>query len=97
MEHEFQSRCALFLCNKWDAVKGNKDTNPDEVKKNVIMKLKECWPGLVPEDQVFFMSVNEVKLEVEYGGGSDDFEKFMNSMKSMILKSFETRMEIRWR
>lgn len=97
MEHEFQSKCALFLCNKWDLVLGNEDANPDEVKENVIMKLKNCWRGLVPEDQVFFMSIKKVKLAVEYGGRSDDFEKFMNNMKSMILKSFETRLEIRWR
>ena len=78
-------------------VLGNQDANPDEVKENVIMKLKNCWQGLVPEDQVFFMSIKKVTLAVEYGGGSDDFEKFMNSMKSMILKGFETRLEICWR
>ena len=96
LEHEFQSNCALFLCNKWDAVLLDKKANPDEVKEDTIKKLKKCWPGLV-EDQVLFMSVEEAKLASECEGVSDDLMNFMNRVGSMILKSFETRLEIRWR
>ena len=97
MEHEFQSNCALFLCNKWDLVRKNKKADPDEVKEDVIKKLKNCWPGLVTEDQVFFMSVEEAKLAEEYGRVSADFENFVNSIGSMILNSCKTRLEIHWR
>ena len=97
LEHEFQSNCALFLCNKWDLVRKNKKANPDKVKEDVIKKLKNCWPGLVTEDQVFFMSVEEAKLAEEYGRVSADFENFVNSIGSMILNSCKTRLEIHWR
>lgn len=97
MEHEFQSNCALFLCNKWDLVRKNKKANPDKVKEDVIKKLKNCWPGLVTENQVFFMSVQEAKLVAEYGKVSADLGKFINSTGSMVLKSFKTRLEIHWR
>ena len=33
----------------------------------------------------------------EFGGVSDDFENFIDSMRSMIMKSFETRLDITWR
>ena len=73
------------------------DANPDEVKEDVIKKLKNCWPGLVTEDQVFFMSVKDARLAANDGRVSDDFVNFMNSTRSMILKSFKTRLEIHWR
>ena len=78
-------------------VLNDEDANPDEVKEDVIKKLKNCWPGLVAEDQVFFMSVKDARLAAKDGRVSDDFVNFMNSTRSMILKSFKTRLEIHWR
>lgn len=97
MEHKFQSSSALFLCNKWDEVLFADRVDPDKLREIVINKLKNCWPGLVTRDQVFFMSVKHAKMTAEFGGVSDDFENFMNGMRSMILKSFETRLDITWR
>ena len=43
------------------------------------------------------MSVKHAKMTAEFGGVSDDFENLMNGMRSMILKSFEARLDITWR
>ena len=97
LEHEFQSNCALFLCNKWDLVLRDEIANPDEVKEDEIKTLKKCWPGLVAEDQVLFMSLKEAELVAEDGRVSDDLMNFMNSTGFMILESLKTRLEIHWR
>lgn len=97
LEHEFQSSCALFVCNKWDRVLKDNNADPDEVKKNVIEKLKNCWPGLASENQVIFMSTKDAKLEVKYTGASDSFVTLMNSVRSVVLKSIRTRLEIHLR
>ena len=97
LEHEFHSNCALFVCNKWDCVLRDKRADPDEVKKDVIEKLKNCWLGLVSENQVIFMSTKDAKLEMKYAGASDNFVTLMKSVRSMVLKSIRTRLEIHWR
>lgn len=91
IKHEFHSNCALFVGNKWDVIQ---EQHADTVKKDVIEKLKNCWPGLVPDDQVIFMSIKGATRAKEYGVASDDFVTLMKRAKSMILKSAGTRLEI---
>jgi len=49
---ELPSKCALFVCNKWDQVP-EKET--EDVKKHMTAKLQKCWPGLEPESQIIYM------------------------------------------
>ena len=57
---ELPSKCALFVCNKWDQVPGKEVS---EVKNHVVRKLLRCWPGVEPESQIIHMSQRKpVKL-----------------------------------
>ena len=93
-EGTFLSQCALFVCNKWDQVP-EKDVK--EVKDHVIMKLKECWPGIDPESQITFMSTKHASLAQNYGMINGEFSSLMSGIRSMILKSIKARLEMHWK
>ena len=88
------SQCALFVCNKWDQVPRNEEK---EVKNHVIKKLKKCWPGLDAESQIIYMSANNASVAQNLGIITKEFFSLMSSMKSMVLKSIEARLEMHWR
>ena len=54
---QFDPKSAIFVCNKWDKVPHDEK---DKVKKYVMSELKESWEKFT-EEQVFFMSAQEVK------------------------------------
>ena len=41
------SKCALFVCNKWDVVQ-----EVELVKDDVVKKLKRAWSCIDPESQI---------------------------------------------
>ena len=53
-QEEFPSKCALFVCNKWDQIP---EDEADVVKAHIEIKLTEWWPDLIPESQITYMSV----------------------------------------
>ena len=53
---ELPSKCALFVCNKWDQVPGKEVS---EVKNHVVRKLLRCWPGVDPKSQIIHMSTTK--------------------------------------
>ena len=69
----------------------------DEVKNYVVTKLKQCWPSLDPESQIIYMSAREAIEAQKLGMVTKEFAKLMKSIKSMVLKSIEARLEIQWR
>lgn len=91
---QFPSKCALFVCNKWDQIDENK---MEEVQKEVINKLEDCWDDLVPESQIVYLSTTNAILAQDYGIISEDFFSLMSNLKCMILKSIEARLEIHWK
>ena len=91
---EFPSRCALFVCNKWDQVP---EEEVKEVKNHVIRNLQRCWPGLNPESQIIYMSTMKATRGQTLGIITEEFDSLMNSMRTMVLKSIEARLEIHWR
>ena len=86
-----QSKCALFVCNKWDEVKGSED-----LKKAVKEKLKCSWPGFDPESQIIYMSTKESLLAQEYGIITKEFLSLMNGMRSVVLKAIGAKLEFQW-
>ena len=88
------SKCALFICNKWDQVPEKEDK---EVKKHVIRNLRRCWPDLDPESQIIYMSSMNAAKAQDFGIISEEFSSLMNHMRTMILKSIQARLEIHWR
>ena len=93
-QRESSSNCALFVCNKWDQVPPEET---DEVKNYVVMKLTQCWPSLYPESQIIFMSTREAIEAQKLGLVTKEFAELMESIKSMVLKSIEARLQIQWR
>ena len=93
-QRESSSNCALFVCNKWDQVPPEET---DEVKNYVVTKLTQCWPSLDPESQIIYMSTREAIEAQKLGMVTKEFAKLMKSIKSMVLKSIEARLEIQWR
>ena len=88
------SRCALFVCNKWDQVP---EKEVKEVQNHVIKKLKKCWPGLDPKSQIIYMSTNNARFAQNLGIITEEFSSLMSGIKSMVLKSIEARLEMHWR
>ena len=91
---EFSSKSALFVCNKWDQIP---QKEIEEVKKYVIRKLEKCWPGLVPESQIIYMSAKKAIDAQKLGIITNDFLSLMNGIRSTVMKSIEARLESYWR
>ena len=68
-----------------------------DVKNHVVTKLTECWPSLDPESQIIYMSAKEATKVQNLGAVTEDFFELMSGIKSMVLKSIETRVQIQWR
>ena len=91
---ELPSKCALFVCNKWDQVP-EKETK--DVRNHVVRKLERCWPSLDSESQIIYMSTMKASQGQNLGFVTEDFLSLMNGMRSMVIKSIETRLEIHWK
>ena len=91
---DLSSKCALFVCNKWDLMPENE---VKDVKDHVITKLQSCWPGLNSESQIIYMSTMKASQGQNLGVITEDFSSLMNGMRSMVLKSIEARLEIHWK
>ena len=92
---EFPSKCALFVCNKWDEVRKEE---AQKVKNHIIEKLQKCWPSLVPESQVIFISTkNATEAQRRYGVTNNEFHALMDSIRFIVLKSIEARLEIHFK
>lgn len=87
-------QCAMFVCNKWDQIP---EKEAREVQNYVIKKLKNYWPGLVPESQIIRMSTKNASAAQNHGRITEDFSTLMNCMRSMVLKSIDTRLEMHWK
>ena len=93
-QEDFLSNCALFVCNKWDQVE---EKEVKEVQNHVIKKLKTCWPGLVPESQIIYMSTKNASTAQNHGIITQEYSSLMNGMRSMVFKSIEARLKIHWK
>lgn len=58
-EEELYHDSTLFICNKWETVP---DKYKEEVRIDTMRKLQKFFSNIT-EDQLFFMSVGEVKIK----------------------------------
>lgn len=91
---ELPTKCALFVCNKWDQVP---EKEAKEVKSHVIRKLTRCWPGVDPKAQVIYMSSQNASKAQDHGFITEEFSTLMNALNDLVLKSIETRLEFHWK
>ena len=93
-QEEFPSKCALFVCNKWDQIP---EDEADVVKAHIGIKLTEWWPDLIPESQITYMSVKNALYAQSRGEIKADLITLMNGIRIFVLKCIEQRLGIHWR
>ena len=95
IQEDLLSKCALFVCNKWDQVVQEQEV--ESVKNEVVKKLKRAWPSIDPESQIIYMSTKRATTAQNLGVISKDFSFLMDGMKSVILQSIEAKLELHWK
>ena len=93
MQDNLLSKCALFVCNKWDQLNEN---GVESVKNEILKKLKRAWPGVDPESQIIYMSTTKARTAQELDVISESFSSLMDKMRSMVLTSIEAKHELHW-
>ena len=78
-QEEFPSKCALFVCNKWDQIP---EDEADDVKAYIETKLTEWWPDLIPE----YISVKNALDAQSRGKIKADFIALMNGIRKFIME-----------
>ena len=91
---EFPSKCALFVCNKWDQIP---EDEAGDVKAHIETKLTEWWPDLIPESQITYISVKNALDAQSRGKIKADFITLINGIRIFVLKCIEQRLGIHWR
>ena len=94
IQEDLLSKCALFVCNKWDLVQ---EQEVQSVKNDVAKKLKRAWSGIDPESQIIYMSTTRATVAQNLGVISKDFSSLMDGMRLVILQSIESKLELHWK
>ena len=88
------SKCALFVCNKWDTVP---EKDVPIVKNEVIEKLQRVWPGVDPDSQIIYMSTTNASYAQRLLGViSKEFSSLIERLRSLVLQSIEAKLELHW-
>ena len=88
------SKCAIFVCNKWDQVP---EEEHNEVKSHIVKKLQRRWLGLDPETQIIYMSTKNATKAQNLGIITNEFSSLIETVKVMVLRSIQYQLEIHWR
>ena len=91
---ELPTKCALFVCNKWDQVP---EKEAKAVKRHVIKKLRRCWESVDPVSQIIYMSSQKASKAQNIGIITEEFSTLMNGLRLMVLKSIGESLEIQWK
>ena len=94
IQERLLSKCALFVCNKWDSVP---EKDVQLVKNEVIEKLKRVWPGVDPDSQIIYMSTtNASYAQSLLGAITKQFSSLIERLRSLVLQSIEAKLELHW-
>ena len=94
IEEDPLSKCALFVCNKWEQVP---EQEVQLVKDDTVQKLRTVWPGMDPESKITYMSTTNATIAQNFGIITEEFSSVMDGMKSVILVSSEAKLELHWK
>ena len=94
IEEDPLSKCALFVCNKWEQVP---EQEVQLVKDDTVKKLGKVWPGIDPESQVTYFSTTGALTAQNLGVITKEFSSVMDAMSSVILMSIEPNLELHWK
>ena len=93
IQEQLLSKCALFVCNKWDSVPENEVRL---AKNKVVGELKKVWPGVDADTQIIFTSTRKASIAQSLGVISEDFSSLVEGLKSLVLQSMEAKLELHW-
>ena len=94
IEEDPLSKCALFVCNKWEQVP---EQEVQLLKDDTVEKLGKVWPGIDPESQITHMSTSRAVTAQNLGVITEEFSSVMDGIKSVILMSIEAKLELHWK
>ena len=94
IEEDPLSKCALFVCNKWEQVP---QQEVQLVKDDTVEKLGKVWPDIDPESQVTYFSTTRAVTAQNLGVITKEFSSVMDAMSSVILMSIEAKLELHWK
>ena len=95
VQEELLSKCALFVCNKWDQLNENLGTK--SVTDEILKKLKRACPGVDPDSQIIYMSTKHDLIAQDLGVISKNFSALLDKMRSLVLRSIQAKHEFHWR
>ena len=91
------SESALFVCNKWDDVERQTNTNlsnKEKIKNEIICKLKKKIPKLNEKSQVIEMSVfTAAQIQQKFGVMSDGLSSLINGLHRLLPLCLEKKTE----
>ena len=94
IEEDLLSKCALFVCNKWEQVP---EQEVQLLKDDIVKKLGKVWPGTDPKSQVTYFSTTGAVTAQNLGVITKEFSSVMDAMSSVILMSIEAKLELHWK
>ena len=81
--------CTLFVCNKWDQIKGEER---EEVKKEQIEKLTKRLDNLNAKSQIVYLSCTTAQLAQTYGVITGDFNDLITGISNLVVSSMQNNL-----
>ncbi|XP_019640989.1 PREDICTED: uncharacterized protein LOC109482625 [Branchiostoma belcheri] len=86
----FHPKSSIFIFNKWDQVPKKEE---EEVKEKMVEKLRNCWEGLEPESQVFYLSTIQAARMLKAGAGpTEDFRRLLDGFHRLVPEGLKSRL-----
>ncbi|XP_035666883.1 bacterial dynamin-like protein [Branchiostoma floridae] len=91
----FHPKSSIFIFNKWDQVPKKEE---EEVKEKMVEKLRNCWKGLDPESQVFYLSTIQAARMLKAGAGpTEDFRRLLDGFHRLVPEGLKSRLLAHYR
>lgn len=80
---QFDPKCAIFVCNRWDLVEKEAAEEEDRVKQKIEETLAKCWPG-IETSQIFYMSTLKAWNTLDATGYvTDDLANLLDGLQRL--------------
>ncbi|OWF42783.1 uncharacterized protein LOC110460595 [Mizuhopecten yessoensis] len=90
LEH-FDSKSAMFVCNRWDLVKSGEQ---DLVFNNTVKLLRECWPSLATSQVIRFKTEYAIKeAECDPDFIPELYRVFLECLRDMYIHAMDHRIQ----
>ncbi|XP_063419671.1 uncharacterized protein LOC134704820 [Mytilus trossulus] len=87
---EFDTKTTIFVCNKWEQVPEEEE---EDVMNFICSVLKDSWPNLNVEGQIYKLSVKKERDRKREGlEFTENFKRLMSGIERLIPASLEKRI-----